>query len=189
MTSKLLRGLKPLTLHDRGNMVPDRDLAAVLSAIAAVLGFTPEEIESHPRARAAERVVREMHEDGADRADPVRTILIRLGDRWSPLLVQLLEPAPIRFTVLRRLVISILNEDISKQVLSAKLHCLERDGFVNRTDLGGARPAVEYSLTPMGMEFAARIKELIAWSRLQIPAMRAARAHYDCTSESRQHFI
>src|SRR5260370_40558859 len=47
------------------------------------------------------------------------------------------EPAPVRFSQLRRMVITILDEDISKQILSEKLHALERDGFVCRTDLGG----------------------------------------------------
>lgn len=158
--------------------MPDREVPEVLTEVAAILGIAVEEIGSHPRARAVVRVVHEMHEDGGDRSDPVRTILARVGDRWTPLLVQLLEPAPVRFSQLRRLVTSILNEEISNQILSEKLHGLERDGFVRRTDLGGARPAVEYSLTSTGMQFAQQIKQLIAWSRAVIPEVRAARAAY-----------
>jgi DNA-binding HxlR family transcriptional regulator len=161
-----------------GAIVPDRDVNAVLAEVAAILAIPVSEVGSHPRAGAVFRVVHEMHADGGDRSDPVRTILARVGDRWTPLLVQLLEPAPMRFSQLRRIVATILNEEISKQILSEKLHGLERDGFVRRTDLGGARPAVEYSLTATGMQFAAQIKQLIAWARVVIPQVRAARASY-----------
>jgi DNA-binding HxlR family transcriptional regulator len=163
-------------------MAPHRDATEILADIASILGIPAEEIGAHARAAAAVRVVREMHEDGADRSDPVRTILTRVGDRWTPFLVQLLEPGPLRFALLRRMVITILGEDISKQILSGKLHALERDGFVHRVDLGGARPAVEYSLTPLGLQFADQIKRLITWSRATIPAVRAARAVYDAKS-------
>lgn len=160
-------------------MMSERTISQSERGIASILGVPVEDVEAYPPARGALRVMREMHEDGAERSDPVRTILTRIGDRWTPLLVQLLEPAPVRFLLLRRMVIAILHEDISKQILSAKLHALERDGFVRRTDLGGARPAVEYSLTPMGQDFEKRIRDLIAWSRGIIPAVRAARDTYD----------
>jgi DNA-binding HxlR family transcriptional regulator len=159
--------------------VPDRALAIIVAELADILDVCPKDLDTHPPAMAALRIIREMTADGTNRSEPVRTILIRIGDRWTPLLVQLLEPAPVRFSQLRRMVITILDEDISKQILSEKLHALERDGFVCRTDLGGARPAVEYSLTPLGVNFCARIKELIAWSRDVIPSVRAARAAYD----------
>jgi DNA-binding HxlR family transcriptional regulator len=155
--------------------VPDRALAIIVGELADILGVCPEDLDTYPPATAALRIIREMTADGTHRSEPVRTILIRIGDRWTPLLVQLLEPAPVRFSQLRRMVITILDEDISKQILSEKLHALERDGFVCRTDLGSARPAVEYSLTPLGASFCARIKELIAWSRDYIPGVRAAR--------------
>ena len=34
------------------------------------------------------------------------------------------------------------------------------------------------SLTPLGMEFSAHIKQLIAWARAIIPAVRVARDSY-----------
>jgi DNA-binding HxlR family transcriptional regulator len=158
--------------------VPIHDSRAALAEIAAILGTDTENLDNHPAATAALRIVREMAVDGTDRSEPVRTVLIRVGDRWTPLLIQLLEPAPMRFSQLRKMVASILREEISKQILSGKLHALERDGFVHRVDLGGARPAVEYSLTPLGVEFCAHIKRLIAWARAIIPAMRSAREAY-----------
>jgi len=116
--------------------MPVRKLPEAHAEIAAILGIPLEELDKHPAAAAALRIVGEMTADGTDRSEPVRTALIRIGDRWTPLLVQLLEPAPIRFSQLRKMVTTILNEDISKQILSGKLHALERDGFVHRVDLG-----------------------------------------------------
>jgi DNA-binding HxlR family transcriptional regulator len=116
--------------------MPVRKLPEAHAEIAAILGIPLEELDKHPAAAAALRIVGEMTADGTDRSEPVRTALIRIGGRWTPLLVQLLEPAPIRFSQLRKMVTTILNEDISKQILSGKLHALERDGFVHRVDLG-----------------------------------------------------
>jgi DNA-binding HxlR family transcriptional regulator len=164
--------------HLENTKVSQRELAAVLADIAAIIGVASEDISKHPAAVAALRIVREMAEDGADRSEPVRTILIRIGDRWTPLLVQLLEPGPLRFSQLRKMVGTILNEEISKQILSGKLHALERDGFVRRVDLGGARPAVEYSLTPIGLDFCVHIKQLITWARAIIPVVRTSRDSY-----------
>lgn len=163
--------------------MPVHDIKDLQNEIAAILGIGIDRIAIDPSAQVAMRVASELHEDGADRSEPVRAILARIGDHWTPLLVQFLEPAALRFSVLRKLVMVVRGEDISKQVLSEKLHSLERDGFVHRVELSGARPAVEYSLTPMGHQLAVRINELIAWARLLIPAVRSARNTYDTKAD------
>lgn len=159
----------------------------IRAEIGSILGIPEDRVDDDPSACVALRVAGELHADGADRSEPVRAVLARIGDHWTPLLVQFLEPKPLRFSILRKMVIAVRGEDISKQVLSDKLHSLERDGFVHRADLGGARPAVEYSLTPIGVQLANRINELIAWGRALIPAVRAARNSYDAKPVKASH--
>jgi hypothetical protein len=103
---------------------PDRDLAAPVAEIAKILGIAVEQIDTHRAADTAVRIIGEMTADGTDRSEPVRTILTRIGDRWTPFLVRLLEPAPMCFSQLRKMVATILREDISKQILSGSLHAL-----------------------------------------------------------------
>lgn len=160
-----------------------RDSEEFLSVIAAILGVAPGTFSEDPHYGAFALTVRDMFENGlepdAAKDDPIRAILGFVGDRWSALLIQLLAPTPLRFSMLQRIIRTILQDDISRQILSVKLHALERDGFVRRRNLGGARPAVEYSLTPTGQEFAVRIKTLVEWGRTVICNVDAARAAYD----------
>jgi DNA-binding HxlR family transcriptional regulator len=163
-------------------MAQGQIIRELLPAIAAILGTSPEALTANPDYGSLARIVCDMYTNGRVheefRAEPVRAILTSVGDRWTALLMQLLEQTPLRFSMLHRIIRTILEEDISRQILSMKLHALERDGFVRRTNLGGARPAVEYALTPAGCEFAAQIRSLVEWARSTIPAIRVARANY-----------
>jgi DNA-binding HxlR family transcriptional regulator len=91
----------------------------------------------------------------------------------------LLEPGPLRFSVLRRLVVAIVGVDLSKRIMALKLQELERDGLVCRLTVPASPPHVEYSLTPIGVGFAGQIKGLIDWSRSVIPEILEARKAYD----------
>src|SRR5580704_7211107 len=55
----------------------------------------------------------------------VREVLSRVGDKWSVLIVGLLDRGPVRFNALRRSV-----EGISQRMLTLTLRGLERDGIV-----------------------------------------------------------
>lgn len=171
-------------------MTQYRNIGGVVPAIAAILGTSAESLATDPEYCSFVCTVNDMLENGpvhgAGRDEPVRTILTAVGDRWTAMLIQLLVPTALRFSMLQRIIRTILDDDISRQILSTKLHALERDGFVRRTNLGGARPAVEYALTPAGREFAAQIKALVEWARSTVPAIRVARERYEQAVDSRQ---
>ncbi len=69
-------------------------------------------------------------------ACPLRNVLDRLGDKWSLLILTVLEDGPQRFNEIKRLL-----GDISQRVLAQKLRHLERDGYVSRK--GTRRPLAQ----------------------------------------------
>ncbi len=87
------------------------------------------------------------------RADcPTRMVLDRVADKWTVLVLGLLEKGPVRFNRLRRAV-----EGLSQKMLAQTLRRLERDGLVTRTAFATVPVTVEYALTPLGQRLAAAV--------------------------------
>ena len=84
---------------------------------------------------------------------PIRDVLDRIGDQWSLLVLEALEPGTKRFNVLMREL-----GDISKQMLARTLRKLEQDGYVLREVYAEVPPRVEYQLTSQGRSFLKPIK-------------------------------
>jgi DNA-binding HxlR family transcriptional regulator len=103
----------------------------------------------------------------------VREVLSRVGDKWSVLIVALLNRGPMRFNALRRSV-----EGISQRMLTRTLRGLERDGIVTRTVGPTTPPSVEYALTPLGRSLLKPIEALAAWARENQVAVSEARATF-----------
>jgi DNA-binding HxlR family transcriptional regulator len=76
---------------------------------------------------------------------PVAGLLQILGDRWTLLVVRDLARAPRRTSEL----ITALHP-ISSRTLVERLREMEHDRIVERRDLGGSPPHVEYALTERG---------------------------------------
>ncbi|MGR6919715.1 winged helix-turn-helix transcriptional regulator [[Actinomadura] parvosata] len=109
------------------------------------------------------------------RADcEVRQILDRIADKWSLLVIALLDKRSLRFTELRRAI-----DGVSQRVLARTLRHLERDGLVSRTVHPTVPPRVDYALTPMGATLHATIHALVVWTEEHQNAIAAARAAYD----------
>lgn len=105
---------------------------------------------------------------------PTRTVLDRVGDRWTVLVLLLLAQRTRRFTELQRAI-----EGISPKVLTGTLRGLERDGLVTREVHAEVPPRVEYSLTDLGRTLVDAVSALDVWAREHIGAVIAARAAYD----------
>jgi DNA-binding HxlR family transcriptional regulator len=104
----------------------------------------------------------------------VREVLSRVGDKWSVLIVGLLDRGPVRFNALRRSV-----EGISQRMLTLTLRGLERDGIVTRTVEPTTPPSVEYALTPLGRSLLKPIGALALWAEQNRTAVSEARAKFD----------
>jgi DNA-binding HxlR family transcriptional regulator len=104
----------------------------------------------------------------------VRQILDRIADKWSLLVIALLDCQSLRFTELRREI-----DGVSQRMLSVTLRHLERDGLVSRTVHPVVPPRVDYALTPLGRTLHQTIKSLVTWTEEHQKEIAAARAAYD----------
>ncbi|MEU8227273.1 helix-turn-helix domain-containing protein [Kribbella sp. NPDC048915] len=104
----------------------------------------------------------------------VRQILDRIGDKWSMLVIALLDNRCMRFTELRKTI-----DGISQRMLTVTLRQLERDGLVRRTVHPVVPPRVDYELTPLGVTLHATVQSLVTWTETHQTEIAAARARYD----------
>ncbi len=104
----------------------------------------------------------------------VRQILDRVADKWSLLVIALLEARTLRFSELKRQI-----DGISQRMLTVTLRQLERDGLVARTVYAEVPPRVEYALTPLGSTLHATIQSLVTWTETHQAQIAAARSAYD----------
>jgi DNA-binding HxlR family transcriptional regulator len=125
--------------------------------------------------------------DTEDCADPfqwdtredcdVRQILDRIADKWSLLVIALLDGRKLRFTELRRTI-----DGVSQRMLTVTLRQLERDGLVKRTVHPVVPPRVEYELTPLGRSLHDTIQALVTWTEEHQGEIAAARTTYDAST-------
>jgi DNA-binding HxlR family transcriptional regulator len=104
----------------------------------------------------------------------VRQILNRVGDKWSILVIAMLDRGTQRFTELRREI-----EGISQRMLALTLRQLERDGLVERTVYPVVPPKVEYKLTDLGSTLLESVLGLVGWAQAHRGQVAAARLAYD----------
>ena len=113
-----------------------------------------------------------------------REVLDRVGDKWSLLVIAMLEQMPTaraRFSELKRSI-----PGISQRMLTATLRSLERDGLLTRHVYAEVPPRVEYALTPLGKQFMQPVRGLVTWLQTHWSTIRAARVKFDGESPSRK---
>jgi len=106
---------------------------------------------------------------------PVRNVLERFGDKWSLLVLMLLEDGQ----VLRFSEISSYIQTISQKMLAVTLKTLEADGLVTRTVYPQIPPKVEYKLTPMGKSLLPYLHELAQWAVLNMDQIKKSRLEHE----------
>lgn len=127
-------------------------------------------MEQNDRSGAgARRPLSEIVTDGALRADvmaracPSREVLNHVTSRWGVLVLIALERRTLRFSQLKRQI-----GGVSERMLAQTLKLLESDGFVRREAFEVVPPHVEYSLTPLGLEVAERVRGLADWIEINL---------------------
>jgi DNA-binding HxlR family transcriptional regulator len=111
---------------------------------------------------------------------PVRSVLDRLGDKWTTLIVIVLAQRPHRFSEIRRSI-----PDISKRMLTQTLRDLERDGLIARRVYPTKPPSVDYRLTTLGESMLEPLTALIAWAEKSQPKIATSRTAFDSTDPFR----
>jgi DNA-binding HxlR family transcriptional regulator len=107
----------------------------------------------------------------AERMGFIREVLDRVGDKWSLLVIAVVEAGPLRYTDLQRQV-----PGISQRMLSLTLRQLQQDGLITRTAYAEVPPRVEYALTPLGRGLHQIVAPLIGWAAEHHDEIRAHRA-------------
>jgi DNA-binding HxlR family transcriptional regulator len=136
------------------------------------------EIEAEPKVEAVGSADGTREADPAydvfARACPSRPALEHVTGRWGILALSALATGPLRFNALCRRV-----DGISQKMLAQTLQALERDGFVHRELRTVFPPHVEYSLTELGRETAAKLIDIIEHLETRMPAILAAQHRHD----------
>lgn len=104
----------------------------------------------------------------------VNSVLSRVGDKWTVLVIMLLRDGPRRFNELKRMI-----GGISQRMLTLTLRGLERDGLVTRTVFPTVPPRVDYELTPLGHGLSQPVQALGTWAREHLPEIETARRAFD----------
>lgn len=111
------------------------------------------------------------------------SVLPRLGDKWTILVVSMLSlspDAPMRFGALRRGI-----PDISQRMLTLTLRNLERDGLVARHYYTELPPRVEYELTDRGKSMLKPLAGFTDWIRDTWQDIEASRREFDAAEQRR----
>jgi DNA-binding HxlR family transcriptional regulator len=104
----------------------------------------------------------------------VSSILARVGDKWTVLIVVLLGDGPKRFNEIKRMV-----GGISQRMLTFTLRGLERDGLVTRTVFPTSPQRVEYKLTRLGSTLRQAVEPLGSWARVHLVEILTSRKRFD----------
>lgn len=104
----------------------------------------------------------------------VRQILDRVADKWSLLVIALLEEKTFRFGELMREI-----DGISTRMLTVTLRNLERDGLIERRMYPEIPPRVEYRLSGLGRTLLGTIQSLVQWTEQNRSLIARARVAFD----------
>ncbi|WP_321287192.1 helix-turn-helix domain-containing protein [uncultured Sunxiuqinia sp.] len=105
---------------------------------------------------------------------PVRNVVDRIGDKWSLLVLLLLEEGEVmRFMEIQKTI-----ETISQKMLTVTLKALEADGLVERTVYPQIPPKVEYKLTERGKSLLPHLHGLLTWAVENMNNIRESRKQF-----------
>jgi len=110
----------------------------------------------------------------------ISTLLSRIGDKWTVLVVQTLSDGPRRFNELRREIPSV-----SQRMLTLTLRNLERDGLVSRTVTPTIPPRVDYELTALGHSLQKPVNALANWALDHVEDIHGAQKRFDDEQDAR----
>ncbi len=105
---------------------------------------------------------------------PSRILFDQIADKWSMMILTVLDDGPQRFNAIRRRL-----EGVTQKALTQCLRRLERNGMVERRVIASSPVAVEYQITPLGRTLQVPFKALYAWTLENMERVDEARAQFD----------
>ncbi|WP_209325495.1 winged helix-turn-helix transcriptional regulator [Brevibacterium renqingii] len=112
--------------------------------------------------------------DAFDPECPTRIVLDRVGDKWTVLIVDVLDAGPRRFSEIRLAI-----GGITPKVLTSTLRSLVADGLVDREVYAETPPRVEYSLTELGRSLQEPVTALRQWAEANVAAIAGNRNRHE----------
>ncbi|OSQ39808.1 winged helix-turn-helix transcriptional regulator [Thalassospira mesophila] len=109
---------------------------------------------------------------------PSRKLFEQISDKWSMMILTVLDDGPLRFNEIRRQL-----EGITQKAQTQTLRRLERNGLVERKVIASSPVAVQYEITPLGRKLQGPFKALYKWTLDYMPEVEKARATYDARIE------
>ena len=109
---------------------------------------------------------------------PSRKLFEQIADKWSMMVLTVLEHGPVRFNAIKRHL-----EGVTQKSLTQCLRKLERNGLVERQVIPASPVAVEYGLTPLGQSLLPPFKALYLWTIDNMAQVDAARTDFDLRQE------
>jgi len=105
---------------------------------------------------------------------PSRLLIDQIADKWSMMILTVLDGGPQRFNEIRRRL-----EGVTQKALTQCLRRLERNGLVERRVIASSPVAVEYQITPLGRSLQTPFKALYAWTLENMAEVEEARRAFD----------
>ena len=105
---------------------------------------------------------------------PSRLLFEQIADKWSMMVLTVLDKGPLRFNAIKRLF-----EGIMQKALTQCLRRLERNGLLSRRVIPVSPVAVEYEITPLGRSLQTPFKALYGWTLAHLDEVEAARRTFD----------
>jgi len=107
-----------------------------------------------------------------------RSLLSRIGDKWTLLVIGVLGEERRRFTELAEII-----PGISRRMLTVTLRALERDGLVSRSVYAEVPPRVEYELTALGRSLQSIAMAVGDWVKENQHTIAAHRERFDSAGD------
>jgi DNA-binding HxlR family transcriptional regulator len=105
---------------------------------------------------------------------PSRALFDQIADKWSMMVIAVLNEGPQRFNAIRRRL-----QGVTQKALTQCLRRLERNGLVAREVISLSPVAVQYQLTPLGHTLREPLQELHKWTLVKLPEVTEAREVFD----------
>ena len=105
---------------------------------------------------------------------PSRQLFDQMADKWSMMVLAILETGPRRFNAIRREI-----EGVTQKALTQCLRRLERNGLVERRVIPLSPVAVEYELTGLGHSLRNPLSILYEWTVDNLATVDFARLRFD----------
>jgi DNA-binding HxlR family transcriptional regulator len=162
----------------------DAEAERIMVRVRAVLDPQNTGDISAAQRRLFESTSAQMVEFGAERKNPIVSVVDHIGNYWRNWLLVILNTGSYRPSKISRILEALdPSHPISQRMLTLNLRLLERDGLIERSVICAYTNHVEYGLTALGSQLAGKLMSLIEWIGDHAGEIAHARAAFDAASD------